>query len=55
MKTVNKVFLILLAALLILGALSLAVGIMLGGNLSAVFSVLWQDLSGFLDLFSRLG
>lgn len=55
MKTVNKVFLILIAALLILGALSLAIGIMLGGDLSAVFSTLWQDLTDFLDLFSWLG
>lgn len=51
MKTANKVFLIVIACLLILGALSLAGGIGLGGSLSAVFSHAQAAITGLLDSF----
>lgn len=51
MKTGNKIFLILIACLLILGALSLAIGIMLGGSLNAVFSTLWESITSFVTIF----
>lgn len=53
MKTANKVFLIVIACLLILGALSLAIGIMLGGSVGALFAAARDSILGFLDgLFS---
>ena len=51
MKTAKKVFLIGIACLLILGALSLAVGIMLGGSVGALFTAARDAIVGFLDSF----
>ncbi|MCI9468189.1 MAG: hypothetical protein HFG45_02660 [Oscillospiraceae bacterium] len=51
MKTANKVFLIMMACLLILGALSLAVGIGLGGSLTAVFTQAQAAVTRLLDSF----
>ena len=51
MKTANKVFLIMMACLLILGALSLAVGIGLGGSLTAMFTQAQAAVTRLLDSF----
>lgn len=41
MKISNKVFILIIACLLALGALCLAFGIMLGGNLTTVLQSAW--------------
>lgn len=54
MKTANKIFLIVMACLLVVGAMCLAFGIMLGGNLSAVFKKLLDDLAPFLTTLNLI-
>lgn len=54
MKTANKIFLIVMACLLVVGAMCLAFGIMLGGNLSAIFKKLLNDLAPFLTTLNLI-
>lgn len=51
MKISNKVFILIMACLLALGALCMAFGIMLGGNLTAVFHAVFDNVSGFGHIF----
>jgi len=50
MKAANKVFIIVMACLLALGAVCLAFGIMLGGSVGAVFQAVWDAFAGVLNL-----
>lgn len=55
MKMSNKVFVLIIACLLAVGALCLAFGIMLGGSLATVFQTVGHSLSGFGQIFLFLG
>lgn len=55
MKTANKIALIVMACLLVVGAMCLAFGIMLGGSIGGLLSAATERISDLLNTFLHIG
>lgn len=55
MKLATKIFVIVIACLLVAGAVCLAFGIMLGGSVNDLFSAAGEELTRALNLLFHIG
>lgn len=55
MKTAHKIVLIVMACLLVVGAMCLAFGIMLGGSVGGLLTAATERISEMLNTFLHIG